>query len=397
MAKYSLENLRRVSRRETATNLELLVDDDDGAKTPLQINTIPQLKAWMAKDPREVLLAIQTFRQHDQAATAEFNEVNDKIDELRTAYDEQVITIIEADGRIEFLEGQLRDARQSTPSTVSMHHQRSIKIPDPPMFTDGKEIDWDTWVAAMRSKLTANDDHFSTESLRIAYVQSRITKPASAYIAPRLRPDSLKPFLAASEIFNTLANIYGDPDREHTARAEFNRLTQGNKEFSAFWAEFQRLMVEIDATENRLIWEFRRKLSFELQQGVARERPTNIFDFARLCQHLDQNLREANKQRASRDHFATRTAVAPVTARTTQEKTTTTTTTPILRPSYLNRTNRPYRAVHPDAAKEKLMQEGKCFRCQKPGHMSGDCPDKGGIMHEMDTDGRVSIRDSEKE
>ncbi len=97
MAKYSLENLRRVSRRETATNLELLVDDDDGAKTPLQINTIPQLKAWMAKDPREVLLAIQTFRQHDQAATAEFNEVNDKIDELRTAYDEQANTKLMAE------------------------------------------------------------------------------------------------------------------------------------------------------------------------------------------------------------------------------------------------------------------------------------------------------------
>ncbi len=157
-------------------------------------------------------------------------------------------------------------------------------------------------------------------------------------------------------------------------------------------------MVEIDATENSLIWEFRRKLSFELQQGVARERPTNIFEFARLCQHLDQNLREANKQRASRDRFAnTRTTTTPATARTTQEKTTTITTAPLPRPSYLNRTDRPYRAVHPDAAKEKLMQEGKCFRCQKPGHMSRDCPDKGGIMHEMYTDGGVSIRDSEKE
>jgi hypothetical protein len=39
-------------------------------------------------------------------------------------------------------------------------------------------------------------------------------------------------------------------------------------------------------------------------------------------------------------------------------------------------TPRLYRAPHSDPAKEKLMQEGRCFVCQQAGHRAIECPEK---------------------
>jgi hypothetical protein len=33
----------------------------------------------------------------------------------------------------------------------------------------------------------------------------------------------------------------------------------------------------------------------------------------------------------------------------------------------------------------KLMKEGKCFRCKKPGHLASECPDKLGKKPETQT------------
>ncbi len=76
----------------------------------------------------------------------------------------------------------------------------------------------------MHTKLTANTDYFTTESLKKAYVQSRIEGAASQSLASRFRRNAANPFQTADEILDELERLYSDPNRADTARREFRKL-----------------------------------------------------------------------------------------------------------------------------------------------------------------------------
>ena len=50
--------------------------------------------------------------------------------------------------------------------------QKTTKIPDLPMLTDGKEPQFEDWLLLMSQKLTANADHFNIPQFCIAYIAS---------------------------------------------------------------------------------------------------------------------------------------------------------------------------------------------------------------------------------
>ena len=49
-------------------------------------------------------------------------------------------------------------------------HQKSTKILDPPILTDGMELAYDDQSIKMKMKLKANLDHFPTLALQMGYV-----------------------------------------------------------------------------------------------------------------------------------------------------------------------------------------------------------------------------------
>ena len=49
---------------------------------------------------------------------------------------------------------------------------KSTKIPDPPAFTDGKELTFDAWKRGIRNKLRANEDHYPSEFAKLTYALS---------------------------------------------------------------------------------------------------------------------------------------------------------------------------------------------------------------------------------
>jgi hypothetical protein len=49
---------------------------------------------------------------------------------------------------------------------------KSVKLPDPLLLTDGKNSKFKDWLSRMKNKLTANTDYYSTEALRMAYIEN---------------------------------------------------------------------------------------------------------------------------------------------------------------------------------------------------------------------------------
>ena len=68
-------------------------------------------------------------------------------------------------------------------------------------------------------------------------------------------------FNTITELWETLDSAYDDPDRQGTAEQELAILKQGTREFSAYFADFQRTMAELE-------WDPSAKKA-ALRQGMA--------------------------------------------------------------------------------------------------------------------------------
>lgn len=155
---------------------------------------------------------------------------------------------------------------------------KSMKFPDPPVLTDGKDPDIDDWLVQMRGKLEANADHMPTERQQMVYVQSRVGGLAMKHIQPRLRADAMIRFVTAQEMFDHLEAIFGDPNRKLNSRNKYRSLRQGDRDFNTFWAEFQLLSADLDHNEATLIDDLVYKSHHTIQRQLATgdELPTTL-------------------------------------------------------------------------------------------------------------------------
>ena len=149
----------------------------------------------------------------------------------------------------------------------------------------------------MVKKLTANTNHYPTEALRMAYVDSHVDREAYKYLAARSRIGARKPFVTIEKMFEVLQKAYGDVNRKHTAMNKFRDLKM-TKDFNSFWAKFQVLTSELDHNKATLISELKFKLTPLLSQAMAGgvSRPTDIHEYAKQCQQTYQNLKDIEIQ-----------------------------------------------------------------------------------------------------
>ncbi|SLM37240.1 hypothetical protein LPUS_06983 [Lasallia pustulata] len=402
-----------------------LENEDQAANTAAKITTVAQLQHWAHTEPQAVLDEMNQVRQYHDDAVMAHNELIDQLQasakgvealehelqELGNDYKKQTddllqtqsqldqarkqIRVLKADNaakmtRLQAFENDIKaprplSARQDSPAnsnnTLSSQSRvnKSLKLPDPPVFTDGKNLTWEVWETKIWDKLEVNADYYPTALSQIAYVASRVEGDAAEHIHGRRRDGAAKPYTSVNELLEHLAGIYEDQDVKLTARNTYRNLQMGTTEsFATFYSNFTWITSMLPYDEYTLMDDLKERLVRQLQDALALcgadfEDMTSLKAYLQPTDKVQHSLylqRQNNRKESSpaiskskdsanlsRTTTATRPTLAavpavPVTQSNSSPRTTTNTTA---------------------AEREQLQAQGRCFLCKQVGYMSVAC------------------------
>ena len=316
---------------------------------------VADLQAQVASQPTVTNLQseIADRDQRITELTEELQATNTAIASLRTQIDNQQLTINTL-SRLQGAQG-LRD-----------------NIPDPDKF-DGTRSKLRTFLTQLRLKASSFTDEQAKLRLAVSCLTGEAMDQVQAYITDdRINLANLAALITILEI------AFGNPNRVAEAEAKLRTIQQGARDFSSYYAEFQRYAAEVRWDEPSKLSALNGGLAYRLQNDLvtAPTDPTTIAEFVTLCNRLDTRRRmlQGNTARPTpapqpRPKPQALTAPAQATTAATTGSTTTTAVGTAPGPMDLSATRR---HISPEERARRLA-EGRCYRCGGMGHMVRNC------------------------
>jgi hypothetical protein len=176
---------------------------------------------------------------------------------------------------------------QATVNHTSLPTAKPIELPHLLEFSgDYKELL--NFISKVCSKIARECLQYIDDQHKLHYVYGFLKGNTQNQIQPYILPDKIK-LENVESLISILKAAFGDPNQVGTASAELDKLTQGNKEFSQYYAEFQYLIAILDYDSNAKKAALKHGLSRELQTSLVYQ-AEELQDFEKLvdlCMKLD--------------------------------------------------------------------------------------------------------------
>jgi hypothetical protein len=176
----------------------------------------------------------------------------------------------------------------------------------------------------------------------------------------------------------SLDEAYGDPDRVNTAKRTLAKLHQGNRDFVTYYAEFQRLIVDLDWNDAVKRAALHRGLSEELKDILStQDLPEDWANYVALVKKRDMQYRArkaVSHHPSALNKLSTPSPHATAIAPNPHAPHLTSTGSGHLGPAPMDLSAAGYR-LSPEE-RQKWIDEGRCLYCGGFNHMARDCPNK---------------------
>ena len=161
------------------------------------------------------------------------------------------------------------------------------KLPDPEKFNGTKEK-LRPFLAQLRLKAAI----FPSDQAKLRFSVSVLTGDALDIILPYIQNDQINLDNLAA-LITILEGAFGNPNKIADAEYKLNTIQQGTRDFSSYYAEFQRYTSEVGWNDLALLAALKRGLSYRLRQDfVAIENePTTLIQYVNVCNRLDTKRR----------------------------------------------------------------------------------------------------------
>jgi len=168
------------------------------------------------------------------------------------------------------------------------------KLHEPEDF-DGTRTKFSKFMTKLALVFSSDPTRYTTDAAKISYAASYVSRSAADWFEPHLnKATSAIRFTTYEAFVQALKNAYDDPDAHATAERKLYNLKQGNKDCSAYHAEFCTYATTLNYDDMTKILFFSNGANQDLKTLLSYQAslPKTFDEFVQLCIKLDNRAKQ---------------------------------------------------------------------------------------------------------